>query len=122
MLHDGACSIYEHRPRTCRTYDCRVFAATGTVPDVASQPAIAAQVARWRFRCSTAGEEQALAAMHAAAGFLRANPGLLRDAGIPHNPTQIAVAAVALGELFAHPRSPDPATVAAALRHWVRGG
>ena len=22
---DNRCSIYEHRPRTCRTYDCRVF-------------------------------------------------------------------------------------------------
>jgi len=29
MLVDGACSIYEHRPRTCRTYDCRAFAASG---------------------------------------------------------------------------------------------
>jgi Fe-S-cluster containining protein len=47
MLIDGACSIYEHRPRTCRTYDCRVFAATGITP--AGQPAIAARVARWRF-------------------------------------------------------------------------
>lgn len=29
MLVDGACSIYAHRPRTCRTYDCRIFPATG---------------------------------------------------------------------------------------------
>jgi len=29
MLVDGGCSIYEHRPRTCRTYDCRIFPATG---------------------------------------------------------------------------------------------
>ena len=29
MLVDGQCSIYEHRPRTCRTYDCRVFPASG---------------------------------------------------------------------------------------------
>jgi len=48
MLVDDACSIYEHRPRTCRTYDCRVFAATGVEPD-ASQPAIAARVREWRF-------------------------------------------------------------------------
>ena len=40
MLVDGACSIYEHRPRTCRTYDCRIFAVTGVEPD---QPAIAAR-------------------------------------------------------------------------------
>jgi Fe-S-cluster containining protein len=27
MLVDGRCSIYEHRPAACRTYDCRVFPA-----------------------------------------------------------------------------------------------
>jgi Fe-S-cluster containining protein len=46
MLVDGDCSIYEHRPRTCRTYDCRVFAGTGVVPD---QPAIAERVGDWEF-------------------------------------------------------------------------
>ena len=48
MLGEHGCTIYEHRPRTCRAYDCRVFAATGIEPDE-SQPAIAAQVRRWRF-------------------------------------------------------------------------
>jgi Fe-S-cluster containining protein len=47
MLADGACSIYEHRPRTCRTYDCRVFAVTGVEPE--GQPAIAARVGQWQF-------------------------------------------------------------------------
>ena len=46
MLIDGACSIYEHRPRTCRTYDCRIFAVTGVEPD---QPAIATRVRDWSF-------------------------------------------------------------------------
>ena len=47
MLVEGACSIYEHRPRTCRTYDCRVFAVTGVEPE--GQPAIGARVRDWRF-------------------------------------------------------------------------
>jgi Fe-S-cluster containining protein len=29
MLIDNRCSIYPHRPRTCGTYDCRVFPAAG---------------------------------------------------------------------------------------------
>src|SRR4051794_37734314 len=33
MLVDDKCSIYEHRPRTCRTYDCRVFPAAGVEID-----------------------------------------------------------------------------------------
>jgi Fe-S-cluster containining protein len=48
MLVDDVCSIYDHRPRTCRTYDCRVFAATG-IDSGATQPAIAAQVRAWDF-------------------------------------------------------------------------
>ncbi|GAC1590356.1 MAG: hypothetical protein NVS3B21_07820 [Acidimicrobiales bacterium] len=48
MLVDGRCSIYEHRPRTCRTYDCRIFAATG-VAVAGDQPLIAERVARWQF-------------------------------------------------------------------------
>ena len=49
MLIDGACSIYEHRPRTCRTYDCRVFPATGLEPDEPAKVLITRRVRRWRF-------------------------------------------------------------------------
>ena len=36
MLKDGACTIYDARPATCRSYDCRVFAACGLAdPDTA---------------------------------------------------------------------------------------
>ncbi len=47
MLVDGACSIYEHRPRTCRVYDCRLFAALGRVNE--DTPLIAARVRAWEF-------------------------------------------------------------------------
>lgn len=50
MLVDGRCTIYAHRPRACRTYDCRVFAATGIELDEPAKAAIAERVARWRFR------------------------------------------------------------------------
>lgn len=55
MLVDGACSIYESRPRTCRTYDCRVFTAAGVAPE--DQPDIAARARRWRFDAVRGGEE-----------------------------------------------------------------
>ena len=48
MLIDNRCSIYDHRPRACRTYDCRIFPATGVeVED--EKPAIAERTRRWRF-------------------------------------------------------------------------
>jgi Fe-S-cluster containining protein len=46
MLIDGDCSIYDHRPRTCRMYDCRIFAVAGVEPD---QPEIATRVRDWQF-------------------------------------------------------------------------
>ncbi len=69
MLVDGGCSIYEHRPRTCRTYDCRVFTATGVGPDP-DKPAIVRQAARWRFTHDTAEGHALARAARAAAGFV----------------------------------------------------
>jgi Fe-S-cluster containining protein len=67
MLVDGACSIYEHRPRTCRTYDCRVFAATGVEPDGVVQVAIALRAGRWRFELADDEDRAGYDAAHAAA-------------------------------------------------------
>jgi Fe-S-cluster containining protein len=68
MLVDGACSIYENRPRTCRTYDCRVFAATGIDAD---KPAIAERARRWRFDVTTEEDRILRDAVRAAAAFVR---------------------------------------------------
>ncbi len=46
MLVDGACSIYAHRPRTCRIYDCRVFAAAGVELDEGEKVHIAHRTTR----------------------------------------------------------------------------
>lgn len=47
MLVDGACSIYAYRPRTCRVYDCRLFAALGRVNE--ATPLIAERIRSWEF-------------------------------------------------------------------------
>ena len=83
MLVEGRCSIYEHRPRTCRVYDCRVFPATG-VDVSAEKPAIGAQVRRWRFTFASPEDEQRHAALVAKASMLTDVPW----------PTQRAVAAI----------------------------
>lgn len=86
MLVDGLCSIYEHRPRTCRVYDCRAFAVTGVTPD---KPDIAAQARRWVFE----GEGVESEAVRAAAAYLAETRG---DLG----PTQTAVSAIKIRHLF----------------------
>src|SRR4051794_24756704 len=69
MLADGRCSIYEHRPRTCRTYDCRVFAAAGIEPDEETKVLIRDRVRRWRFSFPSEADraEHASVAARAAA-------------------------------------------------------
>lgn len=71
MLAEGECSIYAHRPRTCRTYDCRVFAATGIEAD---KPAIAATARRWRFSFSDDSAHERFDAIRARAAST--DPGL----------------------------------------------
>ena len=72
MLVDGRCSIYEHRPRACRAYDCRIFAATGIEPD---RPRIAERTRRWRFDLLTDADRRAHDALRAAAATLDPDDG-----------------------------------------------
>ena len=85
MLGEVGCSIYEHRPRTCRTFDCRVFAAAGVAVDT-DQPLIADRVRRWRFDHPTPADRQLHDAVRSAAHRLAAE-----RAG---RPAEIAVRAV----------------------------
>lgn len=101
MLVDGQCSIYEHRPRTCRTYDCRIFSATGLALDDRANP-IARQARRWRFRFPSDADRKRHDAVRAAATFLRERSGELPAGTVPANPTQRAVLAVEIHEVFLH--------------------
>jgi Fe-S-cluster containining protein len=75
MLVNGACSIYEHRPRACRTYDCRVFAAAGVDVTDDGKPGVATRVRRWRFTFATPRDAEERDAMRRAARYLEAHPG-----------------------------------------------
>jgi Fe-S-cluster containining protein len=64
LLLDGRCSVYEHRPRACRTYDCRVFAAAGVEAD---QAGVAQRARQWRFTYAGPGDRARHEAMRAFA-------------------------------------------------------
>ena len=68
MLTESGCRIYEHRPRTCRSYDCRVFAASGIQPD---QALVAEAIKRWHFEPGPART----AVVERAAGLRRRGAG-----------------------------------------------
>lgn len=113
MLVDGACSIYEVRPRTCRTYDCRVFAAAEVEPVEPDQRHIAERARRWRFRFASEADRAQQRAVAAAARFLATHRDALAGVG-PITTTQRAVSAFELRERFVA-AVPTVAEVAASL-------
>lgn len=100
MLRDGRCSIYEDRPRTCRTYDCRVFPASGLDPVADGKPDIARRVAQWRFAFVDDDDRARIDAVRAAALYLGAHEDLLEEARLPASATQQAAVAVTIHEAF----------------------
>ncbi len=100
MLADGRCSIYEDRPRTCRTYDCRVFPAAGLDPDDDGKAMIADRVRRWRFTFPTAADRDRHAAVRAASTFLGENRDRFPEGTVPATATQLAVLAVEVHAAF----------------------
>jgi hypothetical protein len=98
MLLGNACSIYEHRPRACRTYDCRVFAATGVEAD--GQPMVDAQARRWAFGFAGPADRARGRAVRAAAAFLDAHPEVLAPGAARLDATRRAVLAIETCDLF----------------------
>jgi hypothetical protein len=100
MFKDNACSIYAHRPQTCRDYDCRVFAAAGLAAD-ADKPRIAGQAVRWKFAFPKDADRKRFAAVRAAAAFLSENAALFPAGFVPGNPAQLAMLALKVCDAFA---------------------
>ena len=97
MLSDGECSIYEHRPLTCHTYDCRAFAAAGIAADRA---AITRRARRWQFGYSTEDDRRQHSAVQAAARFLQEHAECFPGGAVPGDPAQIAVLAIKVCDVF----------------------
>jgi Fe-S-cluster containining protein len=121
MLVDDRCSIYEHRPLTCRKFDCRVLSAAGLEPDGPAQEALADRVRSWRFDVRAPRDRVALDALRAAVAYLDAHPECFEPGRNPVNAVQRSVTALAVAELFVGADGelvePDADAVAAALAH-----
>ena len=118
MLTDAGCSIYEHRPRTCRTFDCRVFTAAALSPEEDGKPAIAERTRRWRFDVtSEPSATTELEAVRRAAAYLEDHRGeCFPDGGAPVSNGQRAALAIKVHRAFLGTEEPEPATVRAALQ------
>lgn len=99
FMNGRACGIYEDRPQTCRDYDCRIYAATGLVPD-GQRPVIERRVGQWRFTFPSEEELADAAALRRAAQFIRAHAALFPAGMRAGSATAAAVLAVKTYGLF----------------------
>ncbi len=100
MLKQGKCTIYAHRPQTCRDYDCRVFAAAGIDAGDDDKQVINTRVKQWRFDLPTDRDAQALRAVRLATTYLREHAGTFPQGFVPAHPTQLALLAITVFEAF----------------------
>jgi uncharacterized protein len=113
MYRDGNCTIYPHRPDTCRTYDCRIFTAAGLQAGP-ERTVINQRVARWQFAYPTDLDREEQRAVKAAAAFLRQHPVRFPGGRIPSRPSDIAVLAVKSYRVFLG-ESPEDSAAASGI-------
>lgn len=121
MLGDHGCTIYDHRPRTCRIYDCRIFTAAGIEPDD-DQPLVAAQVRRWRFELQ--GDDAVLLEAIRATARTLTDPSAHPEGRVPPRASHVAAMAVGLHRLAVdgvRVAPPPPSAVRVAISR-RRGG
>lgn len=116
MLVERRCTIYAGRPRTCRDYDCRIYAAAGLQPD-GERPVIQQRVAEWSFTYEDEQARASAAAVRAAGIFIREHAASFPAAMRAHSATAAAVLAVKVYPLFmaGGDARPDAALVDAVL-------
>jgi Fe-S-cluster containining protein len=113
MFANGGCSIYQHRPETCRTYDCRVFAAAAMNAGP-GKTEINERIASWRFDYPSARDRDEHKAVTAAANFIRQHVIRFPGGRVPSRPSEVAVLAVKTYQVFLDP-PPSDALISAAI-------
>ncbi len=112
----GRCSIYAARPQTCREYDCRIFAACGIAAGGAEKCDVNRRVRQWRFQYPTPRDQIEQQAVNDAHAFIERHGHLIGAAQRPTQPTQMALLALQVHELFLPECDLDTATKAARIR------
>jgi Fe-S-cluster containining protein len=100
MLIDDQCSIYEHRPLTCRNYDCRIFPAAGIAAGDEGKAPITQRIRRWKFSYPTPRDRNQHIAVQAAARFLRERGECFPAGVVPSDSTQLAILAIKVYDVF----------------------
>lgn len=108
MMLGRRCTIYADRPRTCRDYDCRIYAACGVMPD-GERPVIQQRVAEWKFSFGSEQERADAEALRRATAFIRAHAALFPGPMHAESATAAVVLAVKVFPLFRRAEGGPPA-------------
>jgi len=100
MLNERRCSIYPQRPRTCRDYDCRIFAAAGIDAGGRDKAVINERVRAWTFTYDDDADRLTHTAVRTAAAFIREHAASFPDRRVPSAPSDIAVLALKAYTVF----------------------
>jgi Fe-S-cluster containining protein len=100
LLKARECSVYADRPRTCRDYDCRLFAAAGIEAGGEDRREINERVRAWRFRYTTDAARRAHGAIRSAAAFIPRHRAYFPGGRVPTAPGELAALAVKVHEVF----------------------
>ena len=100
MLIKNTCSIYEHRPLTCRTFDCRIFPATGISASDNTNASLVYQAPRWKFSYPNVRDRKQHSAVQAAARYLKEHSHCFHDKVVPSSSIQLAILAIIVFDVF----------------------
>jgi Fe-S-cluster containining protein len=100
LFISGRCSIYEDRPLTCRSYDCRLFAAAGIEAGDEDKALVNRRIPLWQFSYPNQCDLDLHKAVQAAAHFLPKHAECFPSGEIPNTPTLIALHAIKVYTVF----------------------
>lgn len=106
MLTEKGCSIYQYRPKTCRSYDCRIFAAAGISAGEEDKNRVTQQVRQWQFSYPAPEDRIQHAAVKKAATFLQEHA---KEFPFPIVPTKLALMAIKVYDVFLDKTEADTA-------------
>ena len=100
MFSQGKCSIYAHRPETCRQYDCRVLSATGA-PTVDESEVISNRISAWEFQYASPASRRIQQTIALTVEFLSAYSDDFPKGMIPQTTPQLSAFAIRIHTEFA---------------------
>lgn len=100
MLKKCECSIYRRRAKTCRDYDCRIFAAAGIAAGGVDKNEINQRVRAWEFQYAHEESRNSHNAIKAAARFIQQHRTSFPGGRIPTVASDLAILAIKVHTVF----------------------